>query len=179
MMLNATTGLPQVLATLRAAARGRGFTDSAWATRAGLRKESLSRLQRRQDCDWATLAALAGAVDYRLDALPQGTGQTPDGHFPSPYTREYEDSLVRLSLSGDLAPATWLAHGPAFFMAGLAMILAGLRDYDRYELVRLAGQLHPGMAESAVFALWFKGSPLRPARFIPLLEAARRHAPRR
>jgi hypothetical protein len=171
--------LPQVLATLAAAARELGLTDAAWARRAGLRKESLSRLRRRQDCDWATLAALATAVEYRLDAVPGNTGRSPDGHFPAPYTREYEDSLLRLALSGDRSATTWLAHGPPFFMAGFAMILAGLREYDRLELTGLADQLHPGMTEPTVLDLWLKRSPLRPARFIPLLEAARRHASRR
>jgi len=178
-MLQSTSTLPQVLATLAAAARERGLTDSAWARRAGLRKESLSRLRRRQDCDWATLAALAVAVDHRLDALPRDTGWTPDGHFPSPYSREIEESLLRLALSGDFTPETWRARGPRFFMAGFAMILAGLPGYDRRVLARLAEHLHPGVSEPAVFSLWFKDSPLRPARFLPLLQAAHRHATRR
>lgn len=178
-MLQSSHRLAQLLATLAAAARERGLTDAAWARRAGLRKESLSRLKRRRDCDWATLAALATAVECRLDAVPADTGRSPDGHFPAPYTREYEDSLLRLALSGDLSRTTWLAHGPPFFMAGFAMILAGLREYDRPALARLADLLHPGMTEPTVLGLWLERSPLRPARFVALLEAARRHASRR
>lgn len=64
-------------------------------------------------------------------------------------------------------------------MSGFAMLLAGLPEYDRRELARLAEQLHPGMSEPAVLSLWFKDSPLRPARLLPLLQAARRHATRR
>lgn len=168
--------MPRILATLSDAARERGLSDAAWAKRAGLRRESLSRLRRRQDCDWATIAALAAAIDYRLDALPQDTGRSPDGRFPSPYTREYEESLLRLALSSNLDAESWRAYGPTFFMAGFAMVLAGLPECDRFGLVRLAEQLHPGMSEPIVLALWFKGSPLQPSRFLPLLQAARRHA---
>jgi len=127
----------------------------------------------------ALLAALAHALDCRLDAVPLGTGRTPDGHFPAPYTRDYEESLLRLALSGDFMPESWRAHGPPFFTSGFAMILAGLREYDRLALARLAEPLHPGMSEPTVRALWFQGSPLRPARFLPLLEAARRNASHR
>ncbi len=54
-------------------------------------------------------------------------------------------------------------------MAGLAVMLASTRDFDRRSLLILAEELHPGASEPAVFARWLKASPLRPSRFLPML----------
>jgi len=40
-----------------------GLTDTAWANRAGVWKETLSRLRRREACDFETLRSLAHAVE--------------------------------------------------------------------------------------------------------------------
>jgi len=42
------------------------MNDTAWSARAGLRKETLSRLRRRPSCDLATLEALLAAVGSQL-----------------------------------------------------------------------------------------------------------------
>ena len=80
------------------------------------------------------------------------------------------------SASMFLADEAWASAGPRFFMAGLAVMLAGERGLDRRGLLALAERLHPGMTEPAVFTLWLDRSPLRPSRFMPLLEMERRHA---
>jgi hypothetical protein len=101
---------------------------------------------------------------------------TIDGHFPTELSREYEDRLLTLCASRRLEAAEWAAAGPAFFMAGLAVMLAGAADADRRGLLALAEQLHPGATEVPVFAYWLKRSPLRPSRFLPMLAMARKHA---
>jgi hypothetical protein len=67
--------------------------------------------------------------------------------------------------------------GPRFFMAGLAVMLASAANVDRRLLLDLAEHLHPGASDVAVFNRWLERSPLRPARFLPLVDARRRHPP--
>jgi len=74
------------------------------------------------------------------------------------------------------AAAAWAAAGPAFFMAGLAVMLASNADADRRGLLALAERLHPGASEVPVFARWLKRSPLRPSRFLPMLAMEITHA---
>jgi hypothetical protein len=100
---------------------------------------------------------------------------TSDGHFPAHVSRDYEERLVELCLSGDLEAQRWLAAGPRFFMAGLAVMLAGERRSDRGGLLALAEHLHPGASEVAVFDRWLERSPLRPSRFLPLIDARQTH----
>lgn len=153
------------------------LTDTEWSARAGVRNETLSRLRRRSSCDLSTLQALAAAVDARL-AIDDGaaTTATPDGHFPSSLDRGDEARLLKLAASGNLAYDAWSAAGPRFFMAGLAVMLAGEPGLDRRSLLALAERLHPGASEPSVFARWLERSPLRPSRFLPLLAMERKHA---
>jgi len=154
-----------------------GLTDSAWAARAGLRKETLSRMRRRETCDFATLHALATAAGSRLNFENVPTTQvTPDGHFPTEVNRELEQRLLELSALGDLDPACWTSMGPRFFMAGVAVMLAGAPGRDRSSLLALAERLHPGVSEPQVFARWLARSPLRPTRFLAGVQARSRHA---
>jgi hypothetical protein len=101
---------------------------------------------------------------------------TSDGHFPRELSRDYEHQLLRLCASRQLDPAAWAAAGPAFFMAGLAVMLASNSDADRRGLLTLAELLHPGATEVPVFARWLKRSPLRPSRFLPMLATETGHA---
>lgn len=169
--------LPALLRELTAQARALSLTDAEWSARAGVRSETLSRLRRRSNCDLSTLQALATAVDARV-VLDMGPGGelTADGHFPVSLDREYEARLLQLAASGNLAPGTWAAAGPRFFMAGLAVMMAGEPGLDRPGLLALAEHLHPGASEPAVFAHWLGRSPLRPSRFLPLLAMERKHA---
>jgi hypothetical protein len=169
-MNKSTALLTQLLATLSARARARGLTDAAWAKAAGVRNETLSRLRSRDSCDLATLHALADVVAARLviaadSDIPYAAGE----HFPSRFTREEEELLLKLAVSGDLSADTWRARGPTFFMAGVAVMLASVNGFDRQRLLALAEQLHPGSSQPEVFTLWLARSPLRPSRFLPLL----------
>lgn len=176
-MKKSTTGLASILATLTRQARARGLSDSGWAERAGVRKETLSRLRRRQSCDFETLRRLAEVVGARLGVHETGLPDTAaDGHLPAHIDREYEDRLVELCASNDLDPARWTTAGPRFFMAGLAVMLASAVDARRRDLLELAEQVYPGASEVAVFTRWLERSPLRPSRFLPLVDERRRHA---
>lgn len=172
-----TCNLGTVLVELTEAARARGLNDTDWAARAGLRKETLSRLRRRQSCDFSTLLALANAVDMRIKAVNVAlSALSPDGHFPAGFNWEYEERLLNLCASRSLEPQRWEAMGPRFFMAGLAVMLASVDGFDRRGLLSLAEDLSPGSSESEVFARWLQRSPLRPYRFLPMLDMKVKHA---
>ena len=140
-------------------------------------KETLSRLRKRTSCDFASLAALAEAVQASLAVVDVRAAHMPaDIHVPSAVDREYEARLVELCASRDLDPKHWLAFGPPFFMAGLAVMVASVGTFDRRALLLLADRLHPGASEPQVFQRWLESSPLRPSRFLPMLTAEASHA---
>jgi len=156
------------------AAKARFSTDSNWAKASGLPKETLSRLKRNPSCDLQTLAALAQTAGYTLVAVPAST--EGGEHMPDRFGREYEDDLLDLCASGEVDPSAWKAHGPSFFMGGLAVLLASARGFERERYLKLAETLHPGSSTPEVFALWLKQSPLRAARFLPMARRRRGHA---
>jgi hypothetical protein len=82
-----------------------------------------------------------------------------------------------MSASRTLDPRVWASAGPRFFMAGLAVMLASVQGADRRGLLALGEQLHPGISEPVVFDQWLKRSPVRPARFLPMLAMEAKHAP--
>ena len=174
--MDKSTILPQMLVSLTACARGYSLSDSEWARQAGVRKETLSRLRGRNSCDLATLLALADVVGLTLGFAQSGLPTTPDGHFPAALPRDAEARLLALAASGNMDPGAWAAAGPRFFMAGLAVMLAGEPGRNRRALLDLAETLHPGASDPAVFARWLQRSPLRPSRFLPLLIMERQHA---
>lgn len=176
-MRTSTNELSVLLDGMTNLARMRGLNDSQWAAAAGLPKETLSRLRRRASCDFATLSSLANAAGARLAVMPGELVETTlDGHFPVRVDRDYESRLLKLSASENYDAASWLALGPPFFMAGMAVMLASGRRANRYALITLADQLHPGMSHPDVFEAWLARSPLRPSRFLPMLRAEIRHA---
>jgi hypothetical protein len=127
--------------------------------------------------DFATLDALAEAVGSEVGVSDgRQPATTPDGHFPAHVNRDYEERLLALCASQTLEPGKWAALGPGFFMAGLAVMLASHSQPQRRDLLALAEQLHPGASEPAVFSQWLKRSPVRPARFLPMLEMEAKHA---
>ena len=153
------------------AAKTRFSTDSNWAKASGLPKETLSRLKRNSSCDLRTLWALARAAGYTLVAVPESV----EGgvHLPDSFDREYEEGLLELCASGNADADAWRAHGPVFFMAGLAVLLASARGFDRERYLRLAEALHPGASTPEVFAMWLRRSPLRASRFLPMARRRR------
>ena len=135
-------------------------------------KETLSRLRRRSSCDLMTLTALADAARARLSVDNAVSSRADEeGHFPSVLTRDLEERLVALCASRDLNSTRWKACGAPFFMAGLCVLLAGTRGFDRRALLSLAEDLHPGVSEPAVFQRWLDSSPIEPSRFLPMVAA--------
>jgi hypothetical protein len=61
-------------------------------------------------------------------------------------------------------------------MGGLAVMLASAANSDRRGLLDLAERLHPGASEPAVFSKWLERSPVRPTRFLSLVDACNAHA---
>lgn len=176
-MMIKSTALHHILEALEREVRALGLTDTEWATRAGICKETLSRLRGRKSCDFETLDALALVAGSRIGVISGNAIQsTPDGRFPAAFDRHYEAKLVDLCASRDLDAAAWERLGPRFFMAGLAVMLASVPEFERRSMLELAERLHAGSSQADVFALWLKGSPLRPSRFLPVLRASSRRA---
>lgn len=148
------------------AATARFATESGWARAAGVPKETLSRLKGQASCDLRTLVSLARAAGFTLAAVPAESA--PGRHLPATFDRDAEQRLLDLVASRNLEPAAWRAHGPAFFMAGLAVMLASAGGFEREPCLRLAETLHPGASSPEAFAAWLAQSPVRPSRFLPM-----------
>lgn len=155
-------------------AKARFASDAGWAQAAGLPRETLSRLKKQPSCDLRTLGALAASAGYRLLAVPDTA--LGDELVPARFDRGHEDRLLDLCASGELDPGVWRAHGPAFFMAGLAVMLASARGFERERYLRLAEALHAGSSTPEVFGLWLSRSPVRAARFLPMARRRKRIA---
>ncbi|HEY4214646.1 MAG TPA: hypothetical protein VGM84_24430 [Steroidobacteraceae bacterium] len=176
-METSTNDLASLLEILSAAARNQGMNDTEWAERARLRKETLSRLRHRASCDFETLQSLARVVGAHLAVIADSRlPLTADGHFPLQLDRGYEEELLALCASSSLDPSRWAQLGPRFFMAGLAVMLGSVSAADRRGLLALAESLHPGVTEPTVFGQWLQRSPVRPSRFLGMLEQEVRHA---
>ena len=152
-----------LLDLLRPAANRLFRNDRLWAQACQLPPETLSRLRKRESCDLRTLAALAAAVGYKLAVAPAAS--EPE----APYGRAKEEQLLDLCVSGNLDAGKWRRQGDGFFMGGLATLLASARGFDRRRYLALAEELHPGVTQPEVFGLWLQKTPLRPARFLPML----------
>ena len=164
--MSTTVRPADLLAQMSAAAAARFPSAARWAAAGGLQKETLSRLRRNPSCDLRTLAALTRAAGCTLIAVPAAA--QGGEHMPESYGREYEDGLLDLCASGNVDPAAWRASGPAFFMGGLAVLLAGARGFERGRYLKLAEALHPGVSTPEVFGMWLKRSPVQPSRFLPM-----------
>jgi len=172
MNSSTTTSPADLLKQMSAAAKARYATEARWAKASGLPKETLSRLKTQRSCDLRTLGALARTAGYRLAPVPEAVDTT--AHMPRDLARVYEDQLLDLAVSGNSDVAVWRAHGPAFFMGGLAVMLASARDFERERYLRLAEDLHPGVSTPEVFEMWLNHSPVRPSRFLPMARKRKR-----
>ena len=169
-MKKSTSQLTTILKALHLRARAAGITDTEWAARAGIRKETLSRLRGRHSCDFETLQNLARVVGASVDVIDgRVPGSTQDGRFPARVDREYEEQLLDLCASSEMDPQRWRNCGPSFFMAGLAVMVASVPEFDRRSWLNLAEALHAGSSQVGVFSLWLERSPIRPSRFLPML----------
>ncbi len=78
---------------------------------------------------------------------------------------------MRLAAGGDFRPSRWLRAGDARLLAGLCVILASHRSFDRIRMLALAERLDPGMHRPKQFGRWLKTAPIHAERFRALLEA--------
>lgn len=160
-----------LLEQMAPAARKRFGNDKRWAAACGLTAETLSRLRKRKSCDLQTLNALAAAAGCEWVMAPAQVER--EGAF---FGRAQEEELAALCVSGSVDASAWQRHGSGFFMGGLAMLLASVRGFDRRRYIELAEALHAGISQPEVFALWLQRSPLRAARFVPMLRHWRQNA---
>ena len=157
--------LGSLLNQMRHQARTRDLSDRDWAAAAGLRPETLARLANRSDCDLHTLNALGDVVGLRIRAVPR-----VEPHLPATFGRIEEETLLDLCASGSLDVRRWLGAGPRWFMAGMAMLTARGNGPERENLLLLAEALCPGMSSVELFSQWLETSPVKPARFLPMLD---------
>ena len=83
--------------------------------------------------------------------------------------RDEEERLVSFIASRSLDPRDWLQHGDAFFVAGLAVLLASLDSFDRRSYLALAEALYPSATTPEVFQIWLDGGRLDVSRFVSML----------
>ncbi len=166
--------LAAILDELVARARAAGWSDAAWARRAGVPKETLCRLRSRRSCDFSTLAALAHAFGARVGIVDGHRETDEQGLFPRSFDRQYEAHLIEVLREAAEPPcvARMRELGPPFFVAGLAVLLADEPGFVRGQWLNLAEALHPGITTVAVYQRWLDRSPLRAARFLPQLRVA-------
>ena len=167
-MQTSTNTLSKLLETLTELARRQGNSDAEWSRRAGMPKETLCRLRSRSTCDFATLQSLGNAVGAQLVVQHDAVPPTDREQWPL-VDRKLEAALVEAALSGSTRAADWRRLGPSFFVAGLAVMLASVRGFDRKQYLRLAEALHPGATVPRVFQLWLDETPLPPSRFLPMV----------
>ena len=159
----------QLLKEMSPAAKLRFGSDREWASACQLSPETLSRLRKRDSCDFRTLAALASAVGLRLVPSRAANEQMAFG-------REYEEKLLDLCATDETDPVVWRTYGSPFAMGGLAMMLASSRGFDRRRYLELAESLHPGISVPEVFEMWLDRTPLSPSRFLSLARHRRKRA---
>lgn len=157
---------PSLFADLAHHAEHKGVTGRSWSEKSGVRPETLSRLPQRDDCDLKTLTRLAGAVGLEVALRPRVSRE-----MPASLGRKEEEALLALCASGSADVARWMGAGPRYFMAGLAVLVAGRRGADREALLLLAEALFPGITTKGEFGRWLKASPVKPSRFLPMLSA--------
>ena len=90
--------------------------------------------------------------------------------LPPVFGRAEEEALLNLCASGSLDVQHWLAAGPRWFVAGVAVMIAHGDGAERQARLRLAEALYPGMSKVEFFGHWLKTSPVKPSRFLPMLD---------
>lgn len=90
--------------------------------------------------------------------------------LPVAYGRAEEEALLNLCASGSLDTQIWLDAGSPWFMAGVAMLIARGEGAERQARLHLAEALYPGMSSVEFFGQWLTVSPIKPSRFLPMLD---------
>ena len=110
-----------------------------------------------------------------LAYLTPATRRKPSGaelrEPPRALTRGEEEALARLCASRDLRPSRWARAGDPGLLGGVATILASQPEFDRVRMLALAERLRPGITTPEAFAEWLQRSPLKAARFLPLVRS--------
>lgn len=86
-------------------------------------------------------------------------------------SRAQEERLLKLCASRDFRLSRWGRAGDRRTLAGVAAMLASVELFDRTKLFALAERLYPGMSSLETYGEWLRTSPIRPDRFLPMLEA--------
>jgi len=94
--------------------------------------------------------------------------------MPTSLGRKEEEALLELCASVSTDVSRWMSPRPRYFMAGLAVLMAGTRGADRAALLLLAEALFPGATSKEEFGRWLEASPVKPSRFLPMLAERRR-----
>ena len=92
-----------------------------------------------------------------------------DRLWPAMIDRQFETNLIDLIGTGSTRAEDWRPLGPPFFIAGLAVTLASLPEFDRRTYLGLAEDLQPGATTLQVYAKWLAETPLPPGRFLPMV----------
>lgn len=83
--------------------------------------------------------------------------------------RDEEERISNFIVSRSLDSREWLRHGDAFFMAGLAVLLASLESFDRRAYLQLAEALYPGASTPETFQVWLDLGRVDLSRFVPMV----------
>jgi hypothetical protein len=87
------------------------------------------------------------------------------------WSRLDEERVLELCAKGDFRPSRWLRAGNPHQLAGVAVMLASLENFDRPRMLALAERLYPGTSTPTGFSRWLAKSPIQAARFLPMLRA--------
>ena len=87
------------------------------------------------------------------------------------WSRLDEERVLELCAKGDFRPSRWLRAGNPHQLAGVAVMLASLENFDRPRMLALAERLYPGTSTPTGFSRWLAKSPIQAARFLPMLHA--------
>jgi prevent-host-death family protein len=141
-------------------------------------KNRLGPILARAEIEPVAIERHGRVVAYLMPASAGARKKPALDRAPAGMSRAAEERLARLCASGDLRLSRWRRAGDPQLLAGLAVLLAAEYAAPRLRLLALAEQLCPGMTDPDVFGRWLRRSPLKPSRFMPMVEAARRLAPR-
>ena len=173
-LFEALRSAPDGGAHVRELARGAGLSLSslqrelARLTAMGMVKSSrrgnrvLHGLRRTEPLVRLLFAAVTALElkDRRLSAMPAD--------------RAAEGALARLCAHLPPDPALWRQFGEHEFLAGLAVMLAGHRGFDRASYLALAESLAPGSGTLERFQAWHRANRPNLPRFFSMVDRERR-----